>query len=184
MKKTFTSEYVMANRGCYDREQVKNLSFYSKKRIHIKDLFKSELNTKDAYWFLFKKCDLTLKEKLSHCLELAEIVLPICEKTSPDDKRLRDCICAVKDFNKGKISRSDLQTYTAHAYNAAYDASASASADAAVAAADAAYAATYAHAYNADAAADDAADSAADAAADAEFKNKIIECTIKFIDSK
>jgi len=208
MKKIFKKSDIMRNRGCYERSEVEKLSFYKKETIHIVDIFNSEIMIGDAYWFLFRKCDLTLKEKSSHCLELAEIALPIYEARYPEDKRVSECIQGIKDFNKGKISRGKLlqlikcaNDAVAKAYTIA-DASSAVSAVSAVSAAHAAHAvaaAAYINAYiaadlAADAAAFDiaiAADLAADAAADAAYyaeddniKRELINCTIDFINSK
>ena len=204
MKKTFNKSYIQANRSCRSQEYVDNLYPAGKNRVHIKDIINSELPLKDAYWFLFKKCDLTLKQKLSHCLELAWIVLPVYEKKYPKDKRVRKCLQAVKKFNENKITIGQLKNAAAAATDAATDAASAADVSAADAAAEAvasaaAYAAASAYAYAYASAADVVASAiaytayVADYAAYAAYaadvadvagdktRQKLIQCTINFI---
>jgi len=154
MKKKFTKEYLLNNRGCYKIEDIEKIPFKINK-ITIHKLFKY-LPIKDFNWFLIKKCDLTTKEKQLFALHCAKQVLPIYEEKYPGDKRVRECIETTQLFIDGKIGVDELREKR----NAAADADA----DAYDADADAYAAAAYAAAYAADAAADDAAD-AADAAA-------------------
>ena len=158
MKKKFTKEYLLNNRGCYKIEDIEKIPFKINK-ITIHKLFKY-LPIKDFNWFLIKKCDLTTKEKQLFALHCAKQVLPIYEEKYPGDKRVRECIETTQLFIDGKIGVDELREKR----NAADDAD---DADAAYAAAYAADAA-YADAYVADAVA-----YAADAVAAAKFKKSI-----------
>ena len=152
MKKTFTKEYIIDNKGCYSLAEVEAIKCINDKRITLKNLF-DNLPVKDFTWFLVRKCDLTLKQKRQFALHCAKQVLPIFEKKYPEDKKVRECIEATQLYVDGKITREELliKRRAAAAY-AAYTADA-----AAYATAYAAYAAAYA-AYTAD---DDAATAAA-----------------------
>jgi hypothetical protein len=161
MKKSFTKEYILENKGCYSVDQVLELPFGKTDKITINGLFKA-LPIKDFSWFLVRKCELTLTEKRLFALHCAKQVLPIFENKYPNDSRVRDCIDAAERYLNGNETLENLKVFRASAsaaaaaadaaYAAAYAADAYA-ADAAAAAADDAYAAAYA----ADAADDDAA---------------------------
>ena len=101
-----------------------------------------------------------LNKKQNQLLSIfsAELVLHIYEEKYPNDKRVRECIQAAKDYLDGKI---DIEVLISKRRAIAADAVAYA-ADAAAYAADAV---AYAVAYAAAAYAADAADAAADAAA-------------------
>ncbi|MGZ3867365.1 MAG: putative immunity protein, partial [Bacteroidia bacterium] len=107
MKKTFTPAFIRLHKGCYEKEQVAVLSFIKKESIDIMDILNSEIPLKDKRWFLYNKCDLTLDQKRSLALTLAEIVLPIYEKKYPGDDRIRKCIYATKLFIKGEMNADD-----------------------------------------------------------------------------
>jgi len=163
MKKTFTKEYIIENKGYYSETQVNELSFINQKRITLSTLV-NNLPIKDFNWFLIKKCNLTIKQKKEVALLYAETVMPIYEEKYPNDDRVSKCIHGIKDFNNGKITKDELRALrsaAAAAADAAYAAYDAAAADAA------AYAAADAAAYAADAAAAYAA--AADAAAAAAY---------------
>lgn len=153
MKTQFTQDYLIQNKGCYSLEQVKVLSFMQKTEFTIEDIVNSEIPLKDKFWFVTKKCDLSIRQNQDIAIGCAEIVLIIYENRYPDDKRPREAIQAAKDYLEGTISRDDLivkrraasaayaaAAYDAAAYAAAYDAAYADDADAS-AAADAAYAA-------------------------------------------
>jgi uncharacterized membrane protein YqiK len=212
MKKDLTKAYVSSERGCYSKEQVDGLSFMKKDNFHIKDVVKSEIPLKDKFWFVIRKCELTIRQKQDLAIGCAEIVLAIYESKYPESKAPREAIQAAKDFLAGVITlevliqkRDAANKARNHAY-AAYAAAAAAAADAAAyAAAAAADAAAYAAAAAAYAAADaayaaaDAAAAAAYAAADAayaaaarsgltkifkrDFANLLLKFLITFIDN-
>jgi hypothetical protein len=169
MKTTFTQEYILKNSGCYEKEEAQALSFMKKKRISIKDILRSEIPTKDKTWFVFMKCELGIREKQDLCIRLAEIVLVIYENKYPDDKRVRKCIEASKQYLAGKITRKELSTAAYAAYAANYSA-----AIAAIAANYAAIAANYA------AIAANYAAIAADSAADS-IDTALIDCMVDFM---
>ena len=159
MKKTFTKDYIIQNKGCYDLEQVEKIKCINDKKITLKQLF-NDLPIKDFSWFLVRKCELTTLEKQFFALHCAKQVLPIYEAKNPNDKRVSECIEATERYLNGKISIDELmdkRSAAAYAANAAYAAYASYAADAA---AYAAYAADAATAADAAAYADDAADAA------------------------
>jgi hypothetical protein len=160
MKKIFRKHEI--NYGCYTYNKFNNL-WPKTKSVSILQILKSPLITiKDKRYFIWKNCNLTLDQKKQLGLRLGWIVLPIFETKYPDDKRIRDCLQAIEDFNAGKISIDILKVKKSAAVDAAAAAAAAADAvAAAVAAADAAAAAVAA----ADAAAAAAAVAAAVAAA-------------------
>ena len=181
MKKSFTKEYILENRGCYSTDQVLALPFSKSDKITINALFKA-LPIKDFSWFLVRKCELTLTEKRLFALHCAKQVLPIFENKCPNDNRVRDCIDATERFLNGNETLENLRVFRdAAAAAAAYAAYAGAddaayaayyAADAAYYAAAAAYAAYYAAAAAYAAAA--YADAAAYAAYDAAYKLSIL----------
>src|ERR1035437_3856556 len=161
MKKTFTKQGMIYNKGCYSLEELQNCSFMKEETITIEEIVNSEIPLKDKYWFTINKCDITTRQKQDIAISVAEIVLVIYETKQPNNKAPREAIQAAKDYLAGLIDRDTLLEKRRAAADAA-DAAAYAAyaADAADDAADAAYAAAYA----ADAA---AAAYAAAAAADA-----------------
>jgi hypothetical protein len=164
MKKTFTKDYIIQNKGCYDLEQVEKIKCINDKKITLKQLF-NDLPIKDFSWFLVRKCELTTLEKQFFALHCAKQVLPIYEAKNPNDKRVSECIEATERYLNGKISIDELMDKRSAAAYAADAASyASYAADAA---SYASYAATAATAADAAAYADDAADAAY--AADASY---------------
>jgi hypothetical protein len=164
MKKTFTKDYIIQNKGCYDLEQVEKIKCINDKKITLKQLF-NDLPIKDFSWFLVRKCELTTLEKQFFALHCAKQVLPIYEAKNPNDKRVSECIEATERYLNGKISIDELMDKrSAAAYAADAAAYASYAADAA---SYASYAATAATAADAAAYADDAADAAY--AADASY---------------
>ena len=144
MKKQFTKQSILDNRGCYSPEQVEKLSFINKDNISIHDIINSEIKLNDKFWFLRNKTNLTLDNKKQLTLILAEVVLEIYNKKYPDDKRIANCIQGIKDFNANIISREEFNVLRNKCWDAKREATAAATA--------AAYAAYAAYAYTADAA--------------------------------
>ena len=174
MKTIFSKQYILNNKGCYNKEQVEQIPFDEKEGITLKQLFEY-LPIKDFNWFLCSGCRLTKLQIQLFALENATFVLPFYEKRYPNDKRVRDCVEYIKFFLEGNgdtdtlsIKRNDADAAAA----AAADAAAAAYA-AAYAAAAAAYAAAYADADAAYAAAYAAPDAAAYAAAADAYKEMI-----------
>lgn len=64
MKIKFTKTYVINHRGCYNKEQVLNLSFINKRIIKIEDIINSEIPYKDKIFFIWVMCEFNYKEKL------------------------------------------------------------------------------------------------------------------------
>ena len=173
MKTIFSKQYILNNKGCYNKEQVEQIPFDEKEGITLKQLFEY-LPIKDFNWFLCSGCRLTKLQIQLFALENATFVLPFYEKRYPNDKRVRDCVEYIKFFLEGNgdtdtlsIKRNDADAAAYAAADAAAYAASAAAADAAADAAAAAYAAAYAAAAAAYAAAYAAADAAAYAAADA-----------------
>jgi len=147
MKKLFTPQYIEANKGCYSFEQVRNLSFMSKKEITIGDIIDSEISLEDKFWFVLNKINLSVRQKQDLAIMLAEAVLEIYEKRYLDNKAPREAIQAAKDYLNGTITKEILlQKRHAAAYAAAYAADAADAAAATAYAADAAAATAYADA--------------------------------------
>lgn len=166
MKKTFTPKNIISERGCYEIDQVENLSFISQKEISILDILNSEIPLKDKSWFLVNKTELTIEQKKQLSLLLAKSVVEIYNKKYPNDNRVADCINAIELFHVGKISIEELKTIRAAAY--------AASAVAFASAASAYDAAAYASAY----------DAAAVAFASASgYKQKVLRVLINFVNA-
>lgn len=172
MKKTFTSEYIRSNRGCYSEEMVASLSFINKGEITILDILNSEMPWKDKSWFLTKKCELTSNDLCEFAIVCAETVLPIYEAKYPDNKAPRQAIEAAKAYLRNEISLEKLREYRIAASFAAYTSHADNE--------TAAYAAAYATVYSASYSTADAADTAADE----HYKEKLLSATIDFVNSK
>ena len=134
MKKEWTKQEIIANKGCYSIEEVEALSFINKDNITLLDILNSEISIKDKRWFLFNRCELTLDNKKELALKMAWCVLPIYETKYPNDSSVRECLQAIEDFNSGKITIEILKEKRAAAYA---DAAYAAAAYAAYAAADA-----------------------------------------------
>jgi len=159
MKKEFTKEFILSERGCYSREQVNALSFINNEIITLKDMLTSELPLKDKFWWLCKKCELTKDENVLIAIKCARVVLHLFEDKYPNDDRPRKAILAAEKYlethNAAAAAYAAANAYAAAAYAA--DAANAAAADAAAAdaaaaaAADAAYAADAYTAYAADA---------------------------------
>ncbi len=132
MKKEFTKEYILLEKGCYSRGKVEELSFINKEIITLKDMLTSELPLKDKFWWLCRKCELTQDENVLIAIKCAKVVLHLFEDKYPDDDRPRKAILVAEKY---------LETGVAHAADAAYAAYAAAAVDAAYAAAAAAAAA-------------------------------------------
>jgi hypothetical protein len=179
MKTTFTKKYISATRGCYTKVQVEELLKKFKSPIGLKTIIKDfPIPLRDKFWFLYRKCELELQQKVDLSYELAVIVSEIFNKEYLDDSRVNDCLQAIRDYKAGRIMIGELRAAAAAAADAdaaavaadavAADAAAvAADADAAAVAADAAAVAADAAAVAADAvaAAADAVAAAADAAA-------------------
>jgi hypothetical protein len=197
MLKEFTQDYMKENCGCYSKEKLSTCSFIKSKKITIQSILESEIRLKDKYWFVVKKCDLTLRQKQEIAIGVAEIVLEIYENKYPNNKAPREAIQAAKDYINGTVitleelrqkrAAAAADAAYAAAADAAYAAAAAAAADAAAAAyaaaADAAAAAAAAAAAYA-AAADAAAAAAADAAEPKKLFNEILlTYLINFVNS-
>lgn len=66
MKKIFKREEIFANRGCYSRNDVENLSFINKKEITLIDILTSEISLNDKRWFLSTNVDLRQTKGFSY----------------------------------------------------------------------------------------------------------------------
>lgn len=93
MKKELTKAYVLANKGCYSREQVEELSFMKKKKEPtLINIVNSEISLKDKFWFVINKGELTYRQKQDLAIICAEIVLEIYESKYPANKAPREAI--------------------------------------------------------------------------------------------
>jgi hypothetical protein len=134
MKKVFSKEYMIENRGCYKEKRVIDLFFKdSDNDVTIDDILNSEIPLKDKFWFVFLKTNMSNDDKTNLAIETAKIVLPIFENEFPSDNRPRMAIEASEKYLKGEITRDDL--FDAHAAAEAAAASYSYAADAATSAA-------------------------------------------------
>ena len=146
MKKTFTKDFYLSHRGCYDFNKMFNLVDNNPHET-IEDFLNWNISINDKFFFLFNYCNLTLRNKQDMALMCAKIVLPVYEKEFPNDSRVTECIHATELFLNGEITldqlreKRDAALAAAYAADAAYDAAAYAAYDAANAAYDAANAA-------------------------------------------
>ena len=104
------------------------------------DAFAAGVPVDDVLWIAFavarKRGDAELIRRLRHCMaDIATEALPIYEKHTPGDMRVRDCITAIRKFAQGEIGLDDLAAARAAAWDAARDAAWAAASDAARAAA-------------------------------------------------
>jgi hypothetical protein len=155
MKKTFTKDFYLSHRGCYEFNKMFNLVVNNPHET-IEDFLNWDISIKDKFFFLFNYCNLTLRNKQDMALLCAKVVLLVYEKQFPNDSRVMECIHATELFLNGEITHEQLIEKRAAADDAA-DAAAYAVANAAAnaaayaayayAAADVANAAAYAAAY-------------------------------------
>jgi len=155
MKKTFTKDFYLSHRGCYDFNKMFNLVDNNPHET-IEDFLNWNISINDKFFFLFNYCNLTLRNKQDMALMCAKIVLPVYEKEFPNDSRVTECIHATELFLNGEITLEQLREKREAAADAA---------DANANAADAAYAAAYAAANAANAYDTAALTAAANAAA-------------------
>lgn len=137
---TFTHDFMKNNCGCYDLEKLMSCSFMQSKEVTLESILKSEIPTKDKFWFYCIKVA-TKEQNQKIAIDLAEMVLPIYESKYPENKAPREAIEAAKLYIGGHISLDGLLEKKRAAYAAAYSAAAAA---AYFAYADAYAAATYA----------------------------------------
>ena len=100
MKKIFKREEIFANRGCYSRNDVENLSFINKKEITLIDILTSEISLNDKRWFLSTNAGLTSDQKIQLCLKIYRILLPIFKH----DSTIKESLLVVEDFNNVKLA--------------------------------------------------------------------------------
>jgi len=194
MKKLFTKQELLSRKGCYSIERINKL-FPTQEDISIKEILSVEsVNIKDKRWFIYNSCELTLEERKELGLILAWIVLPIYEEKYPNDLRVRECLDAVVQFNKGEINKekllenrrnaADAAAYAAYAADAAYAVAAAAAYVAAAADADAAAADADAYVAVAAAYVADAAAYVADAAAakTTTYSQRILNALLTFFE--
>jgi hypothetical protein len=139
MKKTFTKDFYLSHRGCYDFNKMFNLVDNNPHET-IEDFLNWNISINDKFFFLFNYCNLTLRNKQDMALMCAKIVLPVYEKEFPNDSRVMECIHATELFLNGEITLEQLREKR----EAANAANANANAYAYAYAAYAAYAAAYA----------------------------------------
>jgi hypothetical protein len=124
MKKTFTKDFYLSHRGCYEFNKMFNLVVNNPHET-IEDFLNWDISIKDKFFFLFNYCNLTLRNKQDMALLCAKVVLPVYEKQFPNDSRVMECIHATELFLNGEITREQLrekrEAANAYAYaNAAY----------------------------------------------------------------
>ena len=118
MKTKFSKEYLLDNKGCYNKEQVESLDFDSNNEITLERIFET-IPIKHFTWFVSHKIDLTLLQTQLFALSVANFVLPIYEKRYPGDKRVRDCNETTKLYIEGNATIEELREKVAAAYAAA-----------------------------------------------------------------
>ena len=199
MKKVFTRDYILDNRGCYNKEQVEAV-LNGQDEITIYELLE-KIPLEDFVWFVSHKTNVNQQASRFYLVQLVEIVEPIYRKQYPDDDRVSKCIEATKSYLNGEISidqlkdpRINANAAAANAANAYANATAANAANtyAKAAAANAASAAANANAAYVTNAADAVtfvAKAAANAAAYADtaaahYTKKIQSLTRKFIEQQ
>ena len=133
MKKEFTREEMIANKGCYSLEQLNQCSFMQNEEISLFDILDSEIPLKDKFWFCCKKV-FTKEQNQLISITVAENVLDIYEIKYPGNKTPREAIQAAKDYLNNSITLEVLSEKRKAAFADAADAAA------------AVYAAVYAYA--------------------------------------
>lgn len=122
MKKEFTKDYIINNRGCYSVKQVQELSFINKEQITINDLIE-HLSVSELCWFVINKCNPTLKELQMFALFCAEQVQHIYDDKYPKDKRIEECNIATRQYIEGEINKQEFLAKKFDAHVAADNAS-------------------------------------------------------------
>ena len=105
--KTFTKQFMIDNCGCYSEEKLMSCSFMQTEEVTLESIFKSEIPTKDKFWFYCKKVA-TKKQNQRLAIDVAEIVLPVYENRYPENKAPREAIEAAKLYLTGHISLEQL----------------------------------------------------------------------------
>ncbi len=136
MKTTFTKEYILANCGCYSKEQAEK--YLTKTEFTISEILDFDLPLRDKGWFIRLECELTDVELRRFAIGCALVVLPIYESKYPENKAPREAIQAAKDYLAGIIGIGELIVKRKAAYAAAYATAAAYTASTAAYAADAA----------------------------------------------
>lgn len=115
MKKTFSQEYIMNNRGCYSKQHVRALfdenNLECWKSISIDDILNSNIPLEDKFWFVCKNTGLHDDVNKVLALSIASLILPIFEELCPDDMRPRQALEAARGYAAGKVSLTDLTYY-------------------------------------------------------------------------
>lgn len=121
MKTTFTKEYVLENCGCYSKEQIEEI-WTGNGEANIKEILGIDIPLKDKFWFVIKKCDLSVKEKVKIAVDLSEIVLPIFEEKHPKYQMHRKFIEFIEIANKWLTgsAAADAAIYASYAAADAY----------------------------------------------------------------
>ena len=108
MKKTFTKQYLIDNRGCYELSKVEALICINNESITLEALF-DELTIRDFCWWLLKKCDLTKSQKDSFSVHCAEQVLPFYGAKLPNYSMVIGCLEATHRFQSAETTIEDTQ---------------------------------------------------------------------------
>lgn len=102
MLKTFTIEYIISNRGCYEKEQVEQLT-KEKVEYTIQDILNWNIPIKDKFWFVRNKTELSTRQKQFLALECAKVSVKIYELKYPNDKRIAVGVIAIENYLNGVI---------------------------------------------------------------------------------
>jgi hypothetical protein len=110
MKKEFTKEaFLESIEFCVLNDMRYHLFLKDKQKETILDILNSPLPLKYRRWIGFNCSDLSLDDKKELVLKFAWVILPIYEEAYPEDKRLRDCLMAIEDYNTQKITLEELK---------------------------------------------------------------------------
>ena len=84
-----------------------------KSKLEInKTLDSKKILLRDKAEFVIRKCGLTISQLRALALNISEVVLPIYEEESPNDNRVIDCIQAIRNYSKGKITKDELKQHS------------------------------------------------------------------------
>ena len=117
MTTTLSVKTIQALNPCNDR--FKNyLNFYKDKEFTVKQFMGlKNITHGDKLWVAFRL--MTREQAVNTAHDIASLVLDIFEKRYPGDLRVRECLEAVKLYQKGKITLDQLNEKRAGACAAA-----------------------------------------------------------------
>lgn len=116
MQKTFTLEFMLANRGCYSVEYLMNCSFMNNESVLLLDIVYSEIPIRDKYWFFcFRIASIGQSKQIG--IIIADLTLPLFESRYPGNMLIRECVEACRLYIGGVISFEKLKSIRETSFN-------------------------------------------------------------------